>query len=33
MSTLSHPHLMPIHDSGEAPDGTLYLVMPYIAGR
>lgn len=32
MSTLSHPHLMPIHDSGEAPDGTLYLVMPYIAG-
>ncbi len=32
MSTLSHPHLMTIHDSGEAPDGTLYLVMPYIAG-
>jgi serine/threonine protein kinase len=32
MSTLSHPHLMPIHDSGETDDGTLYLVMPYIAG-
>ncbi len=32
MSTLSHPHVMPIHDSGEAPDGTLYLVMPYVAG-
>ncbi len=32
MSTLSHPHVMPIHDSGEAADGTLYLVMPYIAG-
>ncbi len=32
MSSLSHPHVMPIHDSGEAPDGTLYLVMPYIAG-
>ena len=31
MSTLSHPHVMPIHDSGEA-GGTLYLVMPYIAG-
>ncbi|MCW2546091.1 MAG: serine/threonine protein kinase, partial [Mycobacterium sp.] len=32
MSTLSHPHVMPIHDSGESPDGTLYLVMPFIAG-
>ncbi len=32
MSTLSHPHLMTIHDSGEAADGTLYLVMPYVAG-
>ena len=31
MSTLSHPHVMTIHDSGEA-DGTLYLVMPYITG-
>ena len=31
MSTLSHPHVMPIHDSGEA-HGTLYLVMPYISG-
>jgi serine/threonine protein kinase len=31
MSTLSHPHLMPIHDSGESDDGTLYLVMPYIS--
>ena len=32
MSTLSHPHVMPIHDSGTADNGTLYLVMPYIAG-
>ena len=32
MSTLSHPHLMTIHDSGEAEDGTLYLVMPFISG-
>ncbi len=32
MSSLSHPHVMPIHDSGQADDGTLYLVMPFIAG-
>jgi serine/threonine protein kinase len=32
MSTLSHPHVMPIHDSGESEDGTLYLVMPFISG-
>jgi serine/threonine protein kinase len=32
MSTLSHPHLMTIHDSGESADGTLYLVMPFVAG-
>jgi serine/threonine protein kinase len=32
MSTLSHPNVMPIHDSGESEDGTLYLVMPYITG-
>lgn len=32
MSTLSHPHLMTIHDSGESEDGTLYLVMPFVAG-
>ncbi len=32
MSTLSHPHVMPIYDSGTTADGTLYLVMPYVAG-
>jgi serine/threonine protein kinase len=32
MSTLSHPHLMTIHDSGETEDGMLYLVMPFVAG-
>ena len=32
MSTLSHPHLMTIHDSGESDNGTLYLVMPFISG-
>src|SRR5438034_9972006 len=28
---LSHPHILPLHDSGEA-GGFLYYVMPYIAG-
>jgi serine/threonine-protein kinase len=31
-SHLSHPHILPIYDSGEA-DGELYYVMPYIAGE
>src|SRR2546426_3133319 len=29
---LSHPHILPLHDSGEA-DGFLYYVMPYVAGE
>src|SRR6266566_9635184 len=29
---LSHPHILPIYDSGEA-DGELYYVMPYIEGE
>src|SRR5207249_4077202 len=29
---LSHPHILPLHDSGEA-DGLLYYVMPYVAGE
>ena len=29
---LSHPHILPIYDSGEA-DGELYYVMPYVAGE
>jgi serine/threonine protein kinase len=32
MSALSHPNVMPIHDSGQAEDGSLYLVMPYVTG-
>ena len=28
---LSHPHILPLHDSGEA-DGFLYYVMPYVDG-
>lgn len=29
---LTHPHILPLHDSGEAGD-LLYYVMPYIAGE
>mgnify|MGYP001590631848 CR=1 FL=1 len=29
---LTHPHILPLHDSGEA-GGFLYYVMPYIEGR
>ncbi|HEX5963316.1 MAG TPA: serine/threonine-protein kinase, partial [Gemmatimonadales bacterium] len=28
---LHHPHLLPLYDSGEA-DGSLYYVVPYVAG-
>ncbi len=29
---LTHPHILPLHDSGEA-DSFLYYVMPYIEGE
>jgi serine/threonine-protein kinase len=29
---LSHPHILPVHDSGEA-DGVLYYVMPHVEGE
>jgi serine/threonine-protein kinase len=29
---LTHPHVLPLHDSGEA-DGLLYYVMPYVEGE
>jgi Tol biopolymer transport system component/tRNA A-37 threonylcarbamoyl transferase component Bud32 len=29
---LTHPHILPLHDSGDA-DGFLYYVMPYIEGQ
>ena len=29
---LTHPHILPLHDSGEA-DGLLYYVMPYVDGE
>ena len=31
-ANLQHPHILPLHDSGEA-DGFLYYVMPYIDGE
>ena len=29
---LSHPHILPLHDSGEV-DGHLFYVMPYVEGE
>jgi len=29
---LNHPHILPLHDSGDA-DGVLYYVMPYVPGE
>jgi eukaryotic-like serine/threonine-protein kinase len=29
---LQHPHILPLHDSGEA-HGLLYYVMPYVEGE
>src|SRR5213080_4766018 len=29
---LAHPHILPLHDSGDA-GGCLYYVMPYVAGE
>jgi aminoglycoside phosphotransferase (APT) family kinase protein len=29
---LSHPHILPLYDSGEA-DGLLYYVMPFVDGE
>jgi len=31
-AALSHPHILPLFDSGEA-DGFLYYVMPYVEGE
>ncbi|TFH64871.1 MAG: serine/threonine protein kinase, partial [Gemmatimonadales bacterium] len=30
-ANLQHPHILPLHDSGEA-DGFLYYVMPFVEG-
>jgi tRNA A-37 threonylcarbamoyl transferase component Bud32/tetratricopeptide (TPR) repeat protein len=29
---LTHPHILPLHDSGES-DGVVYYVMPYVEGE
>ncbi len=31
-ANLQHPHILPLHDSGEA-DGFVFYVMPYIEGE
>ncbi len=31
-ANLTHPHILPLHDSGEA-DGFLFYVLPYIEGE
>ncbi len=31
-ANLTHPHILPLHDSGEA-EGFLYYVMPFIRGQ
>ena len=31
-ANLQHPHVLPLHDSGEA-DGFLFYVMPYVEGE
>ncbi|MEE9474010.1 MAG: serine/threonine-protein kinase, partial [Acidimicrobiia bacterium] len=31
-ANLTHPHILPLYDSGEA-DGFLYYIMPYIEGE
>ncbi|MEE8252227.1 MAG: serine/threonine-protein kinase, partial [Gemmatimonadales bacterium] len=31
-ANLTHPHILPLHDSGEA-GGFLYYVMPFIRGQ
>ena len=31
-ANLQHPHILPLHDSGEH-DGLVYYVMPYVAGE
>jgi tetratricopeptide (TPR) repeat protein len=32
VARLTHPHILPLHDSGEA-DGLLFYVMPYVEGE
>lgn len=29
---LQHPHILPLHDSGQV-EGTVFYVMPYVRGE
>jgi Tol biopolymer transport system component/tRNA A-37 threonylcarbamoyl transferase component Bud32 len=31
-ASLHHPHILPLHDSGEV-EGTVFYVMPYVGGK
>jgi serine/threonine-protein kinase len=31
-ASLQHPHILPLHDSGEV-DGTVFYVMPFVDGE
>ena len=31
-ANLQHPHILPLHDSGEV-DGTVFYVMPFVGGE
>ena len=31
-ANLQHPHILPLHDSGEV-DGMVFYVMPYVDGE
>jgi eukaryotic-like serine/threonine-protein kinase len=32
LANLQHPHILPLYDSGQDSDGSLFFVMPFIAG-
>src|SRR5215469_16504415 len=32
-ASLQHPHIVPVHDSGETPSGALWFTMPLIEGE
>ena len=33
LAKLQHPHILPLHDSGDAGGGALFFVMPYVEGE